>query len=117
MMPIAAAPSDSNPRGGTLWARIPEPLSDKERRVKYDQPLSRVLTVEGIQNSISGYCLPPDADLETASIGIEVHVPVAEAIELVAQAIADLGAPPATVLEIETNKASVQFTLAEVEGR
>ena len=115
IMSIATATFDSSGPRGTLRARIPEPLSEDERRAKYDDPLSRRMAEEAVEGTVRGFCIPPVADHPTASVEIEVEVAEPDRIVLVPQIIADLGAPPATIIEIETEKASIEFTLEDKE--
>lgn len=114
MTRTAASSEPSDRDGGRLWARIFEPLNDDERRAKYDEPLAQMLNNKGIEHSIRGFTLPADANHQQVSVGIEVLTEVAEAIAFVAEAMAALGAPPTTIFELETNKASVRLTVAEI---
>lgn len=101
-------------RQGRLWARIPEPLNDEQRRARNDDPLARRLDDEGIAHVIRGFSLLPDANHVEASVGIEVLVEVPAGIAFAAEAIKDLGAPPTTVIELETDKAALRLTLQEL---
>ena len=116
MTPIATASDDVN-RTVTLWARIPEPLDDLQRQATYDAPLSRILLANGIQAVVRGFSIPPTADAASASVGVEIRGLGPEAIAVVGQALVDLGAAPSMVLELETDIAAMQLTLADAGGR
>jgi hypothetical protein len=109
---LIATETPDHPRGATLLARIPEDLDESSRRQKYDVPLANALSARGLKYFCRGFTLPA-AGGGAPGIGIEVRADSVEVLALVVQEIADLGALPETVIEIETDKATVECTLAE----
>jgi hypothetical protein len=108
----------SNPddeRRAVLSARIPERLTDEQRRRKYDEPLTTMLREAGFSASVRGFS-QTGGDGQGAWVGIEVTLTGVRNGASVAQCLAGLGAPPETAIQIETESASLEFTLAEVKG-
>lgn len=54
---------------------------------------------------------------EVEWVGVELELIVLQALSSVARHFADLGAPPDTVMDVETEKATVQLTLVEATGK
>lgn len=110
-MTIATQTPDPSPRA-TLFARIPEVLSDAERQRKYDDPLLALLQAQGNECSVRGFALP-ETDRGGQGVGIEVAADSVDPLIFVAQYLTNLGAPRQTVIEVETSKASFTMSLDE----
>ena len=98
-----------------MFARLPERLDDEQRRRKYDEPLTAMISEAGIGTFIRGFSQVGD-DGQIAWVGIEVTLVVMQNGAFVAQRLVELGAPSETRVEIETMKATLEFTLAEWTG-
>src|SRR5687768_13562532 len=108
-MNTATAASDAGD-GVTLFARIPEPVNEDERIRKYDGPLSAKLAETGIDCSVRGFCIAATDDAE-ASVALELHADNASWCAVAGGFLAELGAPPSTVIEVESDKALITLTL------
>jgi hypothetical protein len=111
-MRIAADMSDS-PRGATLFARIPLPMDEREASAAFERPLGEWLAAQGIAFSIRCFVLDATAD-GPSGVGVEVQLDSADPLWLIVQQLAELGAPPETVIEIESDKACMETSLAEL---
>src|SRR4051794_16754416 len=103
-------------RQAVLFARLPERLDDEQRRRKYDEPLAAAIREARVGHFLRGFSQLGD-DGQVAWVGIEVTLDVLQNGAFVAERLAELGAPPETRIEIETEKASLEFSLAEATGR
>jgi hypothetical protein len=103
-------------RRAVLFARLPERLDDEQRRRKYDKPLAAAIREAGAGDSLRGFSQVGD-DGQIAWVGIEVALDVMQNGAFVAERLVELGAPPDTRIEIETENASIEFSLAEATGR
>ena len=102
--------------GATVFARIPELLDDAARRTKYDIPLANNLTDLGVEHALRGFQLPATPS-HAAGVGVEVRVAGIADCALIAVCLANLGAPPETLLEYDTVAASVEMSLADALGK
>lgn len=100
-------------RRSTLFSRIPEVLDEGNRKRRYDLPIQQALLAEGIAFSLRGFTLSRTENNHSPGVGIEVRGESADALGLVVQLLADLGAPLETAIEIVSEKGTVSFTLAE----
>lgn len=114
MRTATAIPDDD--RRAVMFARLPERLDDEQRRIKYDDPLVASIRESGLDASVRGFSQTGE-DGKIAWVGIEVTLDVMQNGAFIAERLVELGAPLATVIEIETEKASVEFSLAEAAGR
>jgi hypothetical protein len=99
----------------TLFARLPERLDDAQRRRKYDEPLTAMIAEAGLGTFIRGFSQVGN-DGQIAWVGIEVTLVVMQNWTFVVQRLVELGAPLETRVEMETMKATLEFTLAEWTG-
>jgi hypothetical protein len=99
-----------------LFAKLPERLNDEQRRIKYDEPLAAALRESGIDVFIRGFSQPGENG-EIEWVGLEVDLCRMIIVGPVLDCLLQLGAPPETVIEIEDEKATAEFTLAEMTGR
>ncbi len=99
-----------------LFAKLPERLDDEQRRNKYDEPLARMVRDERIGEVLRGFSHRNDAG-EIEWVGFELELVVLQNCSFVAARLLNLGAPLDTLLEVETEKATAEFTLAEATGR
>jgi hypothetical protein len=111
-----ATSTPDDDRRVVLFARLPERLDDEQRRRKYDQPLTTMIRQAGIGAFLQGFSQTGD-DGAVEWIGLEVEVAVLQDCGFVAAHLVQLGAPPDTVVEIDTANASTQFSLTEMTGR
>jgi hypothetical protein len=111
--PPTANADDERP--AVLRARIPERLTDEQRRRKYDEPLVSILHEAGLGVFVGG-CAQTGDDGDVAWVGFEVRLVEKQNAALIAERLVELGAPLETVIEIETERASLKFTLAEAGG-
>ena len=95
-----------------LFARIPERLTDEQRRRKYDEPLS----AEWGDAAVRGFSQHGDGGDDVEWVGIEVMLEPTQEVAFIVARLAELGAPPDTRIDIELAQASVQFSLAEARG-
>jgi len=103
-------------RRAVLFARLPESLDDAQRRRKYDEPLAAAIREAGVGHSLRGFSQVGE-DGQIVWVGIEVTLDVMQNGAFVAERLAELGARPETRIEIETEEASLELTLAEATGR
>jgi hypothetical protein len=109
---IPTASPENEPRA-VLFARLPERLDDEQRRRKYDDPLYSKIREARIGAFLRGFSQSGD-DGEVERVGIEVSLSVPQDGGFIAERLVELGAPLESVIEIESEKASITFTLAEV---
>ena len=108
---MTLAIDDGDAGGGLrLTARIPEPLDEARRRERYDRPLAALLRDACPGASVRGASRAGAADDE-ASAELEVTVTRPADVTLVLAHLLELGAPPATEVEVETDRASMSFKL------
>jgi hypothetical protein len=97
----------------TVFARIPQPLDEPTRIARYDRPLGAKLAELEIDHSLRGFCLPETLN-HPAGVALEVRVHTPKAFAIVAQCLANFGAPRETLIELETDTASMETSLAEL---
>jgi hypothetical protein len=103
------------PRGATLFVEIPLPMTELEFQRTFEQPLATWLIEQGIEFSLR--CLPlPVRQDRPAGMGIEVHADEFGILPFAVEKIAELGAPPETLIQFESDKATIEMTLAEAAG-
>lgn len=108
-----------DPRRATFFARLPERLDDADRQRKYGGPLTSMIRAAGIAASLRGFSQAGEAG-EIAWVGIEVIFDagdVALNAAFVAESLIELGASLESMVEVETEKGCVEFSLAEAAGR
>src|SRR4051812_11465989 len=115
-MRTATGNFDNDERRTVLFARIPERLDEEQRRRKYDDPLTAAMRDAGIVDSVRGFSQAGD-DGQIAWVGIEVTLDLMQNFTFVTERLAQLGAPPETRIEIETDEALLEFTLVEAIGQ
>jgi hypothetical protein len=102
--------------GATLFARIPIPLDEDTRRVRYDLPLKGRLDAAGIGHVLRGFNLPATLS-HPAGVALEVRFDSVASCFSVIPHLIGIGAPPETLVEIDTDTASMQMTLEEEIGK
>src|ERR1043165_8471413 len=93
------------------FARIPEELDDQQRKENYDHPLSASLAESkcGVfLRSFSG--IGQDGD----SIGLEVRLTFHHSVAFFAECLRKLQAPLDTIIEAETEMATMEFKLSDL---
>jgi hypothetical protein len=99
-------------RGGMLFAQIPLLMGAPEARRVFEQPLRQCLEAQGIEFKIRSFLLPARQD-RPQGIGIEIKTDQVGALAPAIEKLAELGAPPATLIEIEHDQATIEMSLAE----
>jgi hypothetical protein len=112
---LIATETPDRPRGATLFADVPLVMTDAESRRKFEQPLGAWLTEQGVEFSLRCFSLPARQD-RAGGIGIEVKTEESGTLAFAVEKIAELGAPLGTRIEIESDKATIEMTLAEAAG-
>jgi hypothetical protein len=109
-MPIAPAIPDDLPgdESLTLTARIPEPWLERESRLKYAAPVLQSLSDAGLTASVHVH------ESSTRTVVIEVTSASMHVFEIVLQTLRDRGAPPDTSIALETSKATLEGSLADL---
>ncbi len=113
-MLIALETPDAS-RGVTLFAEVPLLMTASELRRTFEQPLGAWLAEQGVEFSLRCFLLPLRQDVPPG-IGIEVRTGEYGMLAFLVEKIAELGAPPETRIEIESDKATVEMTLGEAAG-
>src|SRR5688500_11387058 len=108
-MRIVNTDSDKE-RPATLFARQPERPDDLQRRRKYDDRLTVMIREAGIDAPLRGFSRL-DEDGQVVWVAIEMTLDLLQHGALVAQRLVELGAPLETVIEIERENASAEFSL------
>jgi hypothetical protein len=101
-MLIATGTPDA-PRSATLFARVPLAMSDLDARRTFEQPLGAWLVEQGMEFSLR--CFPLPASQDDAVL-----------LAMAVEKISELGAPPETLIEIESDKATVEMSLGDMAG-
>ena len=100
-------------RGAVLVARWPERLDDEQRRRKYDEPLRAMMRKEGPEILFRGFSEVGE-DGEVPCVRFELTFAVMKHGAWFAKRLMELGAPREGRVEIETEKASLEMSLADV---
>lgn len=108
-MKIATSSFDGE-RAAVLFARLPEPLDNSERRQKYDEPLATAMREAGVEGSVRGFSQVGD-DGKVAWVGIEVNLRSIQDTEFVVKRLFEFGAPANTRIQIETGDAVLELDL------
>ena len=116
MRTATATPDDHDDRPAVLFARLREPLDDEHRRIKYDDPLVSKIRERGIGASVRGFS-EADQDGHIHWVGVEVTLDAMRDVVFVAECLAQLGAPPDTLIEIETENSCIEFALDQPTGQ
>jgi hypothetical protein len=112
---LVATETPDPPRGATLFAEIPLPMTELELQRTFGQPLGEWLTEQAVEFSLRCFRLPARQD-RPPGIGIEIQTDKFGTLAFAVEKIAELGAPPETRIEIESEKATIEMTLAEAAG-
>ena len=112
---LIATETPDAPRVATLFADIPLVMTDAESQRTFEEPLGAWLTEQEVEFSLRCFSLPARQD-RPPGIGIEVKTGEAGTLAFAVEKIAELGAPPETRIEIESDKATIEMTLAEAAG-
>src|SRR4051794_39013726 len=109
---VVATETPDAPRGVTLFAEVPLLMTASELRRGVEEPLVAWLAEQGVEFSLRCFLLPLRQD-RPAGIGIEVQTGEYGMLAFLVERIAELGAPPETRIEIESDKVTIEMTLAE----
>jgi hypothetical protein len=108
-------PSVSDGDEFVLFAKVPLRLSDADRIVRFDRPLTTAFAAAGVGSFLRGFS-PVGRDGEVMYVGLEVSVSsLARAAEFAARLL-ELGAPSDSRIEYENDSAAIEFSLAEATG-
>jgi len=98
-----------------LFAEIPLAMTVTEMNRTFEHPLGAWLSQQEADFSLRCFVLPSRQG-RPPGIGVEVQTDEVGVLAFVVEKIAELGAPPETRIEIESDKATVEMTLAEAAG-
>lgn len=112
---MQAQASTPNPSRATVLVRVPECLDDVQRRQKYDEPLALALRDAGVGDFVGGVT-KPSSDGQAESVVLMLSLNYTTSLSVVIDALSKIGAPRETVVEVETEKATLSLSLAEATG-
>ena len=112
---LTAIPSSQEPQRGTLFARIPLPIDFPAAELQFETPLRHWLAAQRIPCTVRCFALPGEAP-EAGGIGIEIQTNSVLSLAALPQKLAELGAPPRTRIELETDKGTVEMILHEANS-